>query len=250
MAFNSATENFEGRTESSQKFTTTLSTEALFTQGGNDLYKKAVNASMNFASTCDLPSCDDLLKQFNDTKTQPLYDKTEKGAKPAADETPKLKSWDEATNGKKPEDDVPKPKTWDEATKNHKSDDASKHHKSDDASKHDKSGDGSKQHKSNDAHNADERVRDAHKIDKVIHPKSWAEIVKSANEAQHKIADQARKDPDVARVTESKKTGEKIETVTVEKKDGSKIVYLPTGDKKHYPARQLPGNAALEDWLE
>ncbi len=204
MAFNSATENFEGCTESSQKFTTALSTEALFTQSGNDLYKKAVNASMNFASTCDLPSCDELLKQLNDTKTQPLYDKTEKGAKPAADETPKLHSWDEAT----------------------------------------------KHHKSNDSHNADERVRDAHKIDKVIHPKSWAEIVKSANEVQHKIADHARKDPDVVSVTESKKTGEKIETVTVEKKDGSKIVYKPTGETKHYPARHLPGNAALEDWLE
>ena len=240
MVFNSATENFEGRTESNQKFTTALSSEALFTPGGNDLYKKAVNASMNFASTCDLPSCDDLLKQLNDTKTQPLYDKTEKGAKPAADETPKPKSWDEATKGKKPEDDVPKPKTWDEATKNHKSDDASQHHKSDEK----------QHHKSNDGHKPDEHVKDAHKTDSVIHPKSWAEIVKSANEAQHKIADQARKDPDVARVTESKKTGEKIETVTVEKKDGSKIVYLPTGDKKHYPARQLPGNAALEDWLE
>ncbi len=249
MALNSATENFEGRTESSQKFTGALSTEALFTQGGNDLYKKALNASMNFSSTCDLPSCDDLLKQFNDTKTQPLYDRTEKGAKPAADETPVLKSWDEATKGKKPKDDVPKPKTWDEATKNHKSDDASKHHKSDDASKHHKS-DEKSNHKSNDAHNPDERVRDAHKIDRVVHPKSWAEIVKSANEVQHKIADQARKDPDVVSVTESKKNGEKIETVTVEKKDGSKIVYLPTGDKKHYPARQLPGNAALEDWLE
>ncbi len=204
MALNSATENFEGRSESSQKVFTALSTEALFTQGGNDLYKKAVSASMNFSSTCDLPSCDDLLKQLNDTKTQPLYDKTEKGAKPAADELPKLKSWDEST----------------------------------------------KHHKSNDAHNADERVRDAHKIDSVIHPKTWAEIVKSANEAQHKIADHARKDPDVVSVTESKKSGEKIETVTVEKKDGSKIVYLPTGDKKHYPARHLPGNAALEDWLE
>jgi hypothetical protein len=214
MALNSATESFEGRTESSPKFPAALSAEALFTQGSNDLYKKAVSASFNFSSTCDLPSCDDLLKQFNDTKTQPLYDKTEKGGKPAADELPTLKSWDEATKGKKPEND------------------------------------GAKHHKSNDAPNPDERVRDAHKIDRVIHPKSWAEIVKSANEVQHKIADQARKDPDVVSVTESKKNGEKIETVTVEKKDGSKVVYLPTGDKKHYPARALPGNAALEDWLE
>ena len=204
MALNSATENFEGRSESSQKVFTALSTEALFTQGGNDLYKKVVSASMSFASTCDLPSCDDLLKQFNDTKTQPLYDRSEKGAKPTADETPKAKSGDEHT----------------------------------------------KHHKSHDAHNADERVRDAHKIDRVMHPNSWDDIAKKANEVQHKIADHARKDPDVVKVTESKKTGEKIETVTVEKKDGSKIVYGPTGETKHYPARQLPGNAALEDWLE
>lgn len=216
MAFNSASESCEGRTESSQQFTTVLSAEALFTRGGNDLYKKAVNASMNFSSICDLPSCDDLLKQFGDTKTQLLYDKTDKGAKPAADETPTLKSWDEATKGKKPEDD-------------------SKHHKSDDGSRH---------NKSNDAHNSD-----AHTA-RVLHPKSWAEIVKSANEVQHKIADQARKDPDVVSVTESKKNGEKIETVTVEKKNGSKIVYNRNGETKHYPARPLPGNAALEDWLE
>jgi|688.fasta_scaffold240274_3 hypothetical protein len=217
MAFNSAAESFEGRTESSQQFTTVLSAEALFTRGSNDLYKKALNASMNFSSIGDLPSCDDLLKQFGDTKTQPLYDKSEKGAKPVADETPTLKSWDEATKGKKPQDD-------------------SNHHKSDDASKH---------NKSNDAHNSD-----AHKTDRVLHPKSWAEIVKSANEVQHKIAEQARKEPDVVSVTESKKNGEKIETVTVEKKNGSKIVYNPNGETKHYPARPLPGNAALEDWLE
>ncbi|MBS1955211.1 MAG: hypothetical protein JST89_13575 [Cyanobacteria bacterium SZAS-4] len=224
MALNSAAESFEGRNESSQKFTTALSTEALFTQGGNDLYKKAVSASMNFASTCDLPSCDDLLKQLNDTKTHPLYDKTEKGAKPADDEVPKLHSWDEATKGKKPADH-----------------DAPKHHKSDDGSKH---------HKTNDAHNPDERVRDAKKIDRLTHANSWDDVAKKANEVQHKIAEHARKDPDVVKVTESKKTGEKIETVTVEKKDGSKIVYGPTGETKHYPARHLPGNAALEDWLE
>lgn len=190
MAFNSATESFEGRTEFNQQLTTALSAEALFTQGGNDLYKKAVNASMKFSSTGDLPSCDDLLKQLNDAKSQPLYDKTEKGAKPAADETPTLKSWAEAT-----------------------------------------------------------KVREAHKTG-VIHTKSWAEIIKSANEAQHKIAEHARKEPDVVSVTESKKNGEKIEMVTVEKKNGSKIVYKPTGETKHYPARPLPGNAALEDWLE
>jgi len=171
MAFNSATESFEGRTESSQKFTTALSAEALFTQGGNDLYKKAVNASLNFSSTGDLPSCDDLLKQFNDAKSQPLYDKAEKGAKHSApDELPKLISWDE--------------------------------------------------------------------------------IAKSANEVQHRIAEHARKERDVVRVIESKKNGEKIETVTVEKKNGSKIVYEPNGKTKHYPSRPLPGNAALEDWLE
>ncbi|HEY9731948.1 MAG TPA: hypothetical protein V6C89_08550 [Drouetiella sp.] len=232
MAFNSATESFENRTESSQQFTTALSTEALFTRGGNDLYKKAVNASMNFSSTCDLPSCDDLLKQLSDTKTHSLYDKTEKGAKPAVDETPTLKSWEEATKGKKPEDD---------ASKHHKADESSKHHKADDASTH---------NKSNDSHNSDGHARDTHKNDGVLHPKSWTEVVKSANEVQHKIADQARKDPDVVSVTESKKNGDKIETVTVEKKNGSKIVYGPNGETKHYPARPLPGNAALEDWLE
>lgn len=227
MAYNSAAESFEARSGSGQNFTTVLSGEALCTQGGNDLFKKATSNSLNFAAG-ELPSTDDLLKQLYEAKGQPLYDKADKA--PPRDEN-----------------------------------------------------------------KAPARHEDEPKL------KGWDDVIKAANEAQHKIAESAKKDPDVKKVTETHKPGEKIETVIVERKDGSVTTYKPDGTIERKPANQehpqheaphqkshppehkapqhreqdhkapdkktpehkaperkpaaklpyaLPGNAKLEDWLE
>jgi hypothetical protein len=155
MAYNSATESFEARSDSNQNFATVLSGEALCTQGSNDLFKKATSNNLNFAVD-ELPSTDDLMKQLYEAKGQPLYDKADKAPAPHDEDKPQLKGWDD--------------------------------------------------------------------------------VIKAANEAQHKIAENAKKDPDVKKVTETYKPGEKIETVIVERKDGSVTTYKPDGTVERKPA--------------
>lgn len=167
MAFTSPSESFESRSNSSENFSMVFSGEALCTQAGNDLFKKATGNSLNFAAG-ELPSTDDLMKQLYESKDHPLYDKADK-AQPRQEE-------------KKPASHEDEPQL-----------------------------------------------------------KGWDDVIKAANEAQRKIAENAKKDPDVKKVTETHKPGEKIETVIVERKDGSVTTYKPDGtvERKPAPAEHL-----------
>lgn len=77
-----------------------------------------------------------------------------------------------------------------------------------------------------------DRAQKPGKHDETPKPKSWDDVVRDTNEKQHKIAEQARKDPHVRKVTETKnKEDGGIETVSIWKKDGTIIVHGADGTK-------------------
>jgi hypothetical protein len=78
--------------------------------------------------------------------------------------------------------------------------------------------------------------------DEVPSLKSWRDVIKRTNEEQHKIAEKARKDPHVKKVTESVgKNDGGIETVTIEKKDGTVIIHGADGSK----TIKIPGGPTI-----